>query len=185
MNNKRFRIPILTGFAAVSALMWTGLIFAQELPSRNAGTTIHVDVDFVLLNASVTDEVGRSVNGLQQKNFHLWEDKVEQQIEYLAEEDAPVSIGLIFDATGSMADKIAAARNAAATFLRTSNPEDEFFLITFSQEPRFVEPFTTDIAKLQNRMLFTGTKGLTPLFDAVYLGFEKMKSAQTKERRCS
>src|SRR5215831_9117523 len=86
MNNKRFRIPILPGFAAVSALMWTGLIFAQELPSRNAGTTIHVDVDFVLLNATVTDEVGRSVNGLQQKNFHLWEDKVEQQIEYLAEE---------------------------------------------------------------------------------------------------
>jgi len=85
-------------------------------------------------------------------------------------------------ATGSMADKVSRAHNAAVTFLKTGNPEDEYFLITFSERPRFIESFTTDISRLQNDMLFTGTKGLTPLFDAVYLGLEKMKSASNKRK---
>jgi Ca-activated chloride channel homolog len=182
MDNSRFRILILTSFAFFFALMWTSCISAQERSSITPGATVKIDVDLVLLNATVTGLDGRTVTGLQQNNFRLWEDKVEQQIEYLTEEDTPVSIGLIFDATGSMADKITAARDAAATFLRASNPEDEFFLVTFSQEPRFVESFTTDISRLQNRMLFTGTKGLTPLFDAVYLGLDKMKSAANKRK---
>jgi Ca-activated chloride channel family protein len=182
MDNRRYRIPILTSFAFFFALMWISRISAQERSSITPGATIKIDVDLVLLTATVTGLDGRTVTGLQQKHFRLWEDKVEQQIEYLTEEDTPVSIGLIFDATGSMADKITAARDAAATFLRASNPEDEFFLVTFSQEPRFVEFFTTDISRLQNRMLFTGTKGLTPLFDAVYLGLDKMKSAANKRK---
>jgi Ca-activated chloride channel homolog len=89
---------------------------------------------------------------------------------------------LIFDATGSMSDKISRARDAAVAFLKTGNPEDEYFLITFSQQPRLEETFTTDISRLQNRMLFTATKGLTPLFDAVYLGLEQMKSANNKRK---
>ena len=89
---------------------------------------------------------------------------------------------MIFDATGSMSDKLSTARDAAVTFLKTGNPEDEYFLVTFSQEPRLAEDFTTDVSRLQNRLLFTPAKGLTPLFDAVYMGLDKMKSASNKRK---
>jgi len=122
------------------------------------------------------------VTGLRRENFRIWEDKVEQKLEDFSSEDSPMSIGLIFDATGSMEDKISRARDAAVSFLKTGNPEDEFFLVTFSQSPRLAEGFTTDISRLQNHMIFTPAKGLTPLFDAVYLGLETMKSARNKRK---
>jgi len=149
---------------------------------KDRNQTIKVDVDLVLVNATVSDSKGRMVTGLEQENFRIWEDKVEQKVEYFSSEDTPMSIGLIFDATGSMEDKISRARDAAVGFLRTGNPEDEFFLVTFSQSPRLAEGFTTDISRLQNHMLFTPAKGLTPLFDAVYLGLETMKSARNKRK---
>jgi Ca-activated chloride channel homolog len=155
---------------------------AQERLTKDRNQTIKVDVDLVLVNATVSDSKGRMVMGLQQENFRLWEDKVEQKVEYFSSEDTPMSIGLIFDATGSMEDKISRARDAAVSFLKTGNPEDEFFLVTFSQSPRLAEGFTTDISRLQNHMIFTPAKGLTPLYDAVYLGLETMKSARNKRK---
>ena len=116
------------------------------------------------------------------KIFRLWEDKVEQKVEYFSSEDSPVSIGLIFDATGSMQDKISRAREAAVSFLKTGNLDDEFFLVTFSQSPRLTDGFTTDISGLQSHMIFTPAKGLTPLYDAAYLGLETMKSARIKRK---
>jgi Ca-activated chloride channel family protein len=182
MDTKRYNPLILAAIAILLTAMWTRAIPAHEHLSDNSQGTIKVDVDLVLVNAGVTDSDGRTVTGLEKQNFQLWEDKVEQKIEYFSGEDTPVSIGLIFDATGSMSDKISRARDAAVAFLKTGNPEDEYFLITFSQQPRLEETFTTDISRLQNRMLFTGTKGLTPLFDAVYLGLEQMKSANNKRK---
>jgi Ca-activated chloride channel family protein len=139
-------------------------------------------VDLVVVNATVSDGLGRMVTSLGREHFQLWEDKVEQKIEYFSAEDIPLSIGLIFDATGSMSDKISTARDAATTFLKTGNPEDDYFLVTFSQRAQLAQDFTTDITRLQNRLLFTPAKGLTPLFDAVYLGLDKMKSASNKRR---
>src|ERR1041385_83248 len=116
------------------ALIFAGALRAQS-PTSNAKTqTLKVDVDLVLVNATVSDTLGRMVTGLEPGNFQLWEDKVEQKIEYFTNEDIPLSIGLIFDATGSMSDKISTARDAAVTFLKMGNPEDEFFLVTFSQQ---------------------------------------------------
>jgi Ca-activated chloride channel family protein len=122
------------------------------------------------------------VTDLGREHFQLWEDKVEQKIEYFSAEDIPLSIGLIFDATGSMKDKISTARDAATTFLKTGNPEDDYFLVTFSQRAQLAQDFTSDITRLQDRLLFTPAKGLTPLFDAVYLGLDTMKSASNKRR---
>jgi Ca-activated chloride channel family protein len=164
------------------ALICTAAAWAQAPASDTKAQTIKVDVDLVLVSATVSDPLGRMVSGLQKENFQLWEDKVEQKVEYFSSEDTPLSIGLIFDATGSMSDKISTARDAATTFLKMGNPEHEFFLVTFSQQARLEENFTTDITRLQQRLLFTPAKGLTPLFDAVYLGLDKMKSASNKRR---
>jgi len=157
-------------------------ILAQK-PSSTAKTqTLKVDVDLVLVNATVSDSLGRMVTDLGREHFQLWEDKVEQKVEYFSAEDIPLSIGLIFDATGSMKDKISTARDAATTFLKTGNPEDDYFLVTFSQRAQLAQDFTSDITRLQDRLLFTPAKGLTPLFDAVYLGLDTMKSASNKRR---
>ena len=169
---------LITVFALLSA----ATVPTYASPSNDRDQTINVDVDLVLVNAAISDSKGRMVTGLQQENFRIWEDKVEQKVEYFSSEDTPMSIGLIFDATGSMADKISTARNAAASFLRVGNPDDEYFLVTFSQRATLVEPFTTDISRLQNHMLFTSAKGLTPLFDAVYLGLETLKKAKNKRK---
>jgi Ca-activated chloride channel homolog len=171
---------ILIAFALL--LSSTAAVLTYASSSNDRDQTISVDVDLVLVNAAVSDSKGRMVTGLQQDNFRIWEDKVEEKVGYFSSEDTPMSIGLIFDATGSMADKISTARDAAASFLRVGNPDDEYFLVTFSQRATLVEPFTTDISRLQNQMLFTQAKGVTPLFDAVYLGLETMKTAKNKRK---
>jgi len=157
-------------------------IGAQELSSKTTKQTLKIDVDLVLVNATVSDSQGRMVTGLEREDLQLWEDKIEQKLDYFSSEDSPLSIGLIFDSTGSMSDKISTARDAAVTFLKTGNPEDEYFLVTFSQDARLAENFTTDISRLQNRLIFSPAKGLTPLFDAVYMGLDKMKRAAHKRR---
>jgi Ca-activated chloride channel homolog len=163
-------------------LICTAVTRAQEPSQKTKNQTIKVDVDLVLVNATVSDPQGRMVTGLERENFQLWEDKIEQKIDSFSAEDTPLSIGLIFDSTGSMSDKISTARDAAVTFLKTGNPEDEYFLVTFSQDARLAEDFTTDISRLQNRLLFSPAKGLTPLFDAVYMGLDKMKSAGNQRK---
>src|SRR5438477_7692698 len=97
---------------------------AQETSTDKGQTqTLKVDVDLVLVNATVTDSLNRYVSGLESQHFQLWEDKVEQKVEYFNSEDVPVSVGVIFDVSGSMKDKIGTARNAASTFLKTGNPD--------------------------------------------------------------
>jgi Ca-activated chloride channel homolog len=156
-----------------------GLVAAATLGSemRVQSQTLKVDVNLVLVNATVSDSKGRLVAGLERPHFRLWEDDVEQTVEYFSLEDLPLSVGLVFDATGSMADKMSVARDAATAFLKTSNPHDEYFLVEFSNQPKLVEDFTTDISRLQKHIFSTSAEGLTPLFDAVHMGLDKIKDA--------
>jgi Ca-activated chloride channel family protein len=142
-------------------------------PTQNP-STLRVDVDLVMLNATVTDSSNRYVTGLRKEHFQVWEDKIEQEIQYFSVEDVPLSVGIIFDISGSMANKLTTARNAAATFMRMGDRDDEYFLIEFSNSPQLAQGFTTDIAKLQSRLLFTQAKGMTSLYDALYLGMEQV-----------
>ena len=159
-------------------------IQAQESPSKTRNQTLKVDVDLVLVAATVSDPAGRIVTGLGREYFRLWEDKVEQNIEYFSAEDVPLSLGLIFDTSGSMAEKISEAHDAAVTFLKTGSPEDEYFLVEFGKEPKLTEDLTTDISRLQNHLIFAQVKGMTSLFDAVYLGLEKIRSGSNTRRPC-
>lgn len=178
------RRPITSLTVLFALVLVCGAVRAQEAASNTKAQnqTVKIDVNQVLVNATVSDPLDRMVTGLERGHFQLWEDKIEQKIEYFSAEDTPLSIGLIFDSTGSMSDKISTARDAAVTFLQTGNPEDEFFLVEFSQRAWLAEDFTTDISRLQNRLLFSETKGLTPLFDAVYLGLQTIKSSSNTRR---
>jgi len=156
---------------------------AQEASSdKGQNQTLKVDVDLVLVNATVTDSLNRYVSGLGQEHFQIWEDKLEQKIAYFSAEDVPISLGVIFDVSGSMKDKISTARDAAVTFLKTGNPEDEYFLVEFANRPEVAADFTTDVSKLQSKLIFTPAKGMTALYDAVYVGLEKLKEGTNPKK---
>jgi Ca-activated chloride channel homolog len=112
----------------------------------------------------------------------VWEDKVQQKIEYFSEEDVPISLGIIFDVSGSMKSKIGVARDSAVTFLKTGNPDDEYFLVEFSSRPQVSQDFTTDVSRLQNHLMFTPADGMTALFDAVYVGLDRLKSGSNTKK---
>jgi Ca-activated chloride channel family protein len=132
----------------------------------------------VLVPVSVTGTMNRVVAGLEQGNFQLYEGKQFQEIKHFSREDAPVSLGVILDVSKSMASKIDRAREAVLKLLEASNPQDEFFLITFADTPHLVRDFTQQIGDMQERLLFARPRGETALLDALYLGLDKMKDAK-------
>jgi Ca-activated chloride channel family protein len=143
---------------------------------------LQVDVNMVVVNVTVTDPYDRIVTGLEQNNFQVFDDKVEQRIEAFSTEDAPISVGLIFDSSGSMGDKIQKSKEAAMRFFKTSNPEDEFMLVNFSDRPNLISGFTSKFENIQDRLLFVKAGGRTALLDAIYLGLSEMKKATTNRR---
>jgi Ca-activated chloride channel family protein len=140
--------------------------------------TIRTHAELVLVPVTVTDTMNRVVVGLERENFQLYEGKQSQEIKHFSREDAPVSLGVILDVSGSMASKIERAREAVLKLLEASNPQDEFFLITFANRPQVIQDFTQTIGDLQEQLLFARPKGETALLDAVYLGLDKMKEAK-------
>jgi VWFA-related protein len=136
----------------------------------------------VLIPVTVTDPLNRFVTGLEKEYFKLFEDKVEQTISQFSSEDAPLSVGLVFDCSGSMGTKLAKSRQAAAQFFKTANPDDEFFLIEFSDKPELVVPFTTNTEEIQNQLTFTQSKGRTALLDGLYLAMNQMKKARNPRK---
>src|SRR5271156_2452431 len=137
-----------------------------------------VDVDMVLVSVTITDPLNRLVTGLDRDNFNLFEGKEQQEIKTFSSEDAPVSIGVIFDMSGSMSSKIERAREAVVQFFKTANPQDEFFMITFSDKPEQLADFTSSVDDIQGRLLYTIPRGRTALLDAIYLGITKMRQAK-------
>ena len=160
------------------ALLSFGLTLSESATRAFSQTqnspALSVDVDLVLLNTTVTDSQNRLVAGLAKESFQIWEDKIEQEIQYFSSENVPLSVGIIFDTSGSMQNKLTDARTAANTFLRMGEKEDEYFLVEFSNSPHLVTDLTTDITKLQNRLLLTRANGMTSLYDAMYLGLERV-----------
>ena len=145
-------------------------------------TDIRVDTNVVLIPVTVNDPLGRFVTGLEKENFRVFEDKVEQKVQYFASEDAPISIGLVFDTSGSMGAKLEKSRMAVAQFLKTTNPEDEYFLVEFNDRPEVVNNFTSSPEEIQNRLTFTQSKGRTALLDAVYLALHNMKKGRNPRK---
>lgn len=145
-------------------------------------TGLHLDVDLALINVTVTDPYNRLVTGLDTDNFRVYEDNVEQEVVTFSSEDVPISIGVIFDFSGSMANKISKAREAALQFFKTANPQDEFFLVSFNERAELTSAFTNSIEDLQSRMMLTAPKGRTALLDAIYLGLSQMRGAKNGKR---
>jgi Ca-activated chloride channel homolog len=184
-------IPLV--FFGVILWQWPALAVAQSRVSDEVkhdtpgqlikpGQSVHIDVDLALVNVTVTDPYDRLVTGLEPDNFRIFENSVEQEIQYFSSEDVPISIGVIFDLSGSMANKVDKAREATAQFFKTANPQDEFFLVSFNDRAELMSDFTSSVEDLQSRILSSPARGRTALLDAIYLGLNQMRTARNGKR---
>ncbi len=157
----------------------TGSVIAGKAgSSKSFGHVIKRDVNLVLVPVSVTDTSQRLISGLGPENFQIFEGKQPQEIRHFSSEDAPVSVGIIMDSSGSMSDKMNRVRDAVKQFCEAANLQDEFFMITFADQPRLAADFTSSPEDIEKEMLFTQPKGRTALLDAIYMGLGKMREAK-------
>jgi Ca-activated chloride channel family protein len=193
MRSRRVLIPSLFAMA-IAAFLAAGSLGAAgdsedeavnitprarpaEITAPQPKANIRVDTNVVLVPVTVTDPLNRFVTGLEQDSFKVFEDKIEQKIVSFGSEDAPLSIGIVFDTSGSMGSKLDKSRQAVSEFFKTANPEDEAFLVEFNDRPELVTPLTHNLEEIQNRLTFTQSKGRTALLDGVLLALHSMKKA--------
>jgi Ca-activated chloride channel family protein len=150
--------------------------------AERTSTNIRVNSNLVLIPVTVTDHHERFVTGLEKDHFKLFEDKVEQAITHFAQEDAPISVGVVFDCSGSMQTKLDKSRGAVDQFLNTANPGDEFSLITFADRPELLVHFTENTAEIRDRLKWTRAEGRTALLDAIRISFHEMKNARNSRK---
>ena len=143
-----------------------------------AGVNIRVDATLVLVPVEVSDALNRPVSGLEKENFHVFDDKVEQKIVSFAMEDDPIAVGLVFDVSGSMAHDIPQTRQAAYTFFKTANPEDEFCMVVLASEAKLVVPLTARPGEIGNQLVFARPGGSTALLDGIYLGLNEVRKSK-------
>jgi VWFA-related protein len=155
---------------------------AQNAKPAPAKGTLRVDTNLVLVPVSVCDPSNRPVTGLEKEHFKVFDNKIEQTVTHFSMDDQPLAVGLVFDTSGSMGNKLRRSRMAASASFHTANPEDEFFLVEFNDTPRLVVPLTLDFDEIQNQLTFTQSRGRTALLDAIMLAMHEMKKS-TKQRK--
>lgn len=169
------------------ALVLSFAVFAQS-PTPTPSTDdpddrIRVKTDLVSLTLTVTDPFGRYVSGLGKNAFTIFDNNQEQEITYFSDADAPVSVGILFDVSGSMnGDKINKARKALERFIGTSHPSDEYFLIAFNSRAQLLMDRTRDGEALLRKLTLIRPKDNTALYDAVYLGVERVTRGTHQKR---
>ena len=139
---------------------------------------LRVTANLVLVPMTVTDPLNRLVTGLEKENFEVFDNSLGQIIKTFSTEDAPVTIGIVFDLSGSMQSKFVRARKALSEFMRTSNPADEFFVVAFNDRPAVIVDYTSDVDDVEARMVMLHPENRTALIDAVYLAVNKLKDAK-------
>ncbi len=150
--------------------------------AQAAQKALKIDVDLVMVSVAVSDSDGRPLTALKEQSFQLFEDKIEQKIRYFSSEAAPISIGIILDISHSMQKKLSFAKDAALKFLETGTPDDEYFLVEFSNRANIAQGFTSDITRLRDKLSLVPAQGNTALYDAVYLGLAQLKKGQNPKK---
>ena len=151
-------------------------------PQRGPRLILRADTTLVLIPVAVTDSLNRFVLGLQKDDFHLFEDGVEQNVTHFSGEDAALSVGLVFDESGSMDYKLRTSRDAAAQFLGTMNADDETFLVEFSDTARLSVEFTAHTEEIRSALRTAQPGGLTAMLDAVNIALRNMKRAKNPRK---
>jgi Ca-activated chloride channel family protein len=145
---------------------------------------LRADVELVVLHVTVADDRGEFVADLPQGNFRVFEQNIEQKLSFFSRDDIPVTMGLVIDNSGSMREKRDQVNAAAMTFVRTSNPQDEAFVVNFNDEYYLDTDgdFTSDQANLHDALSRIDTRGSTALYDAVIGSLAHLKKGHKDKR---
>lgn len=170
----RIALPAVWAFSLVGLCQ----VPSSPLPAAN----IRVDSSLVLVPVTVTDPLNRYVIGLDKQNFRIFEENAEQKIAQFSGEDAPLSVGLLFDTSGSMVNKLATARMAVLHFLKTMNAPDEAFLVEFNDRAEVTLGFTDNTDEIEKKLTAVQSGGKTALFDAVQVALREMKRARNPRK---
>ena len=188
-NREEFASALRCLIAILVLIALPSFVRAQASPlsqSRQDEYTINVDVNMVVLRATAQNRKGVLVSGLNKDDFQIYEDGVLQQTKFLSREDIPVTVGLVVDNSGSMTPKRADVIAAALAFARSSNPQDQMFVVKFNEKVSFGlpdnTPFTDQVAQLQVALSRIAPGGETALYDAVVAAMEHLKKG-TKDKR--
>jgi Ca-activated chloride channel homolog len=184
------REGIAIGWIVLACGFLTSPVYAQasigprvQLDNKaRRSPTIRTDVRQVFIPTTVIDSYGRPIQGLRKQDFRLLEDGVEQDLSNFFVDDGPISIGIILDISGSVRNKVGEARQAINEFLHLSSPQDEFFLITFKDEPELVRSFTHNVDVIEKDLQAVQPSGWTALYDAMVMGIHHMKQASQNRR---
>jgi len=155
------------------------VIYAQENPV----TTFRTESNLVSLNVSVFDKEGHVVKGLPKSAFTVYEDNQKQEIKVFRQEDVPISLGLVIDSSASMGDKRERVNQAALAMVKASNPDDEVFVISFSDEAVITQDFTSDFKRLENSLQNARLKGETAMRDALSVGLDHLRAHSKKDKK--
>lgn len=166
-------------YLASSVLLASDISVAQTAAQP---ATFRTAAQMVLVPITVTDHSGKTVAGLRAQDFTVLDDQRPQQIVSFAREDAPCSVGLVMDISGSMQHLLNTTKEAAQTFLKAANPDDEFLLLTVSTEPETTARFSRDVAAIEENIEGTRPGGFTALIDTVYLALNSMRKAHMPRR---
>lgn len=156
---------------------------ATPPPEHDPSVPIRIKTDLVTFTLTVTDLYGRYVSGLTKNAFTIFDSNQEQEITYFSDVDAPVSLGILFDVSGSMSgDKIQKARKALSRFINSSHPNDEYFLIAFNNRAQLLLDRTRDGDAVLQKLTLVNPRQNTALYDAVYLGIERVTRGAHQKR---
>lgn len=148
----------------------------QQSSSRSGDEQVMVNTDLISFNVTVTDRYGRMISGLDKTAFTVYDEKQPQELTYFSAEDTALSVGILFDVSGSMSgEKIERARDALMRFMETSHPEDEYSLIGFNSRADVLLERTHDADAVLRKFTYVEPHGNTALYDAVYLGIEQLQ----------
>ncbi|MCA1618950.1 MAG: VWA domain-containing protein [Acidobacteria bacterium] len=176
-------VPAANSRASSSTPFGGSAIGPVVAPMADDTKPVIVHSDLITLTVTVTDTYGRFVTGLGKNAFTVFDDKTQQEISFFSDEDAPVSLGVVFDVSGSMGgDKITRAREALSKFVDTSHTRDEYFLIGFNSRAQLLLDHTRDSDAMIQKLTFVQTRGQTALYDATYLGVERVTRGAHKKR---
>ena len=163
-------------------LLFSASFLLNAQSESNPGMSIRVGTTLVLIPVTVTDSLNRFVLGLEKDNFRVFEDGTEQKVKQFAGEDAPLSVGLLVDRSGSMGEKLETSRQAVAQFMKTMNAQDEAFLVDFGDKAELAMGFTHSPDEIESKLATLESEGLTALLDGVFMGLREMKKAKNPRK---